>query len=58
MMGAKEEAPMLRLTHDQPSLWESVLPPELFQMSKELAEVDRLLDDERFFAPFKERFYT
>jgi IS5 family transposase len=27
-------------------------------MSDELAEVDRLLDDERFFAPFKERFYT
>ena len=27
-------------------------------MSDELAEVDRLLDDERFFAPFRERFYT
>ena len=49
---------MLRLSHDQPSLWESVLPPELFQMSEELAQVDRLLDDERFFAPFRKRFYT
>ena len=49
---------MLRLSHDQPSLWESVLPPELFRMSEELAQVDRLLDDERFFAPFRERFYT
>ncbi len=49
---------MLCLSHDQPSLWESVLPPELFQMSDELAEVDRLLDDERFFAPFRKRFYT
>lgn len=49
---------MLRLSHDQPSLWESVLPPELFQMSEELAEVDRFLDDERFFVPFRERFYT
>lgn len=49
---------MLCLTDDQPTLWESVLPPELFQMSEELAEVDRLLDDERFFAPFKERFFT
>ena len=49
---------MLRLTDDRPTLWESVLPPELFQMSEELAEVDRLLDDERFFAPFKERFFT
>jgi IS5 family transposase len=27
-------------------------------MSEELAQVDRLLDDERFFAPFRERFYT
>ncbi len=49
---------MLRLSHNQPSLWESVLPPELFQMSDELAEVDKLLDDERFFAPFRQRFYT
>jgi len=58
MMGHKEEAPMLRLSHDQPSLWESILPAELFRMSEELAEVDRLLDDERFFVPFRERFYT
>lgn len=49
---------MLRLRHDQPSLWESILPPELFQMNEELAEVDRLLDDERFFGPFRARFYT
>ncbi len=49
---------MLRLTDDQPSLWESFLPPDLFRMSEELAEVDRLLDDERFFAPFRERFGT
>jgi IS5 family transposase len=27
-------------------------------MSEELAQVDRLLDDERFFAPFRKRFYT
>jgi IS5 family transposase len=27
-------------------------------MSKELTEIDNLLDDERFFAPLKERFYT
>ncbi len=49
---------MLRLSEDHPTLWESVLPPELFQMSEELAEVDSLLDDERFFAPFKERLST
>jgi IS5 family transposase len=34
------------------------LPPELFQMNEELTKVDKLLDDERFFAPFQERFDT
>jgi IS5 family transposase len=49
---------MLRLSKDQPSLWESVLPAELFQMNEELAEVNRLLDDERFLDPFRVRFST
>jgi IS5 family transposase len=52
---------MLRLdnsSQQQPSLWESVLPPELFHMNEELTRVDKLLDDECFFAPFRERFGT
>ena len=52
---------MLRLdnsSQQNPSLWESVLPPELFQMNEELTRVDKLLDDERSFAPFRERFCT
>jgi IS5 family transposase len=52
---------MLRIdnsSQQNPSLWESVLPPELFQMNEELTRVDKLLDDERFFAPFRERFGT
>jgi transposase, IS5 family len=50
---------MLRLDNDRPpSLWESVLPPELFRMSEDLAKIDRILSDERFFAPFVEKFYT
>ncbi len=49
---------MLRLDNDQPSLWESVLPPELFEMNEELAKIDRILGDERFFAPFREKFYS
>jgi len=49
---------MLRLDNKQPSLWESVLPPELFEMSEELAKIDGILDDERFFAPFMEKFYN
>ncbi|MBL7127154.1 MAG: ISNCY family transposase [Dehalococcoidales bacterium] len=50
---------MLRIdncSQQQPSLWETVLPPEIFQMNEELTKVDTLLDDERFFIPFKEGF--
>lgn len=47
---------MLRLRKDQMSLWESVLPPELFQLNEELTKVDNLLDDNRFFAPFRQKF--
>ena len=52
---------MLRLdnsSQQSPSLWESVLPPELFQTNEELTRVDKLLDDERFFASFRERLGT
>lgn len=31
---------------------------ELFYLNEELTRVDKLLDDERFFAPFRERFGT
>jgi IS5 family transposase len=56
-----EAETMLRLdnnSQEQPSFWESVLPLELFQMNEELTEVDKLLNDDRFFAPFRERFGT
>jgi IS5 family transposase len=52
---------MLRLDNDsqeQPSFWESVLPPELFQMNEELTQVDKLLGDERFLTPFQQKFGT
>ena len=52
---------MLRIdnsSQQNPSLWETVLPPEIFQMNEELTKVDKLLDDERFFVPFRERFGT
>ena len=52
---------MLRLdnsSQQNPSFWESVLPPKLFQMNEELTQVDKLLEDDRFFAPFQERFGT
>ncbi|MEV8504483.1 ISNCY family transposase [Actinoplanes sp. NPDC051475] len=47
---------MLRTRNDQLTLWESVLPPEVLRMPAELARVDALLDDERFFAPFRAYF--
>ena len=52
---------MLRIdnsSQQNPSLWETVLPPELFLMNEELTRIDKLLDDERFFAPFREKFGT
>ena len=39
-------------------IWETVLPPELFRMNEDLTRVDKLPDDDRFFAPFRERFGT
>jgi len=47
---------MLRTRNDQPTLWESVLPDELLRLPAELARVDVLLDDDRFFAPFRAYF--
>ena len=50
---------MLRLDNSskqQPSFWESVLPPELFQMNEELTQVDKLLDDEHFLPHFGRNF--
>src|SRR6187200_3465053 len=43
---------MLRTVADQPSLWEAILPEELRRLPVELARVDALLDDPRFFGPF------
>lgn len=43
---------MLRTLNDQPTLWDSILPAEALVMSDELAQVDALLDDPVFFAPF------
>ena len=43
---------MFRTVGDQPSLFESVLPPEVLQLPVELERIDGLLDDPAFFAPF------
>jgi IS5 family transposase len=43
---------VFRTVGDQPSLFESVLPPEVLRLPVELERVDVLLDDPVFFAPF------
>jgi transposase, IS5 family len=47
---------MLVTRNLQPSLWESVLPAEVRRMAPLLQQVDRWLDDEAFFAPFRRQF--
>jgi len=44
---------MLRTRNDQPTLWASIVPPELPRLSAEWARVDVLLGDQRFFAPIR-----
>jgi len=46
---------MLRERAVGESLWEAVLPAELRELPPELAKVDAILDDDRFFAPFRSR---
>ena len=43
---------MFRTVNDQPTLWDSIMPPELLVLPLELSRVDALLDDPAFFAPF------
>jgi transposase, IS5 family len=50
------EAIVLRTVNDQPTLWDSILPPELLVLPVELGRVDALLDDPVFFAPFTAYF--
>jgi IS5 family transposase len=47
---------MSRTRNDQPTLWDSNLPPEVLRPPMELSRVDALQDDERFFAPFRAYF--
>jgi len=44
---------VLRTVNQDRTLWESILPEECLGLSAELAAVDHLLDDERFFDPFR-----
>ena len=49
---------MLRTVSAQPTLWESILPEQCLGMPAELVAVDRLLDDARFFEPYRAFFHA
>jgi IS5 family transposase len=49
---------MLRTVNPQPTLWESILPEALLGLPVELEAVDRLLDDPRFFEPYRAFFHA
>ncbi len=48
---------MLRTINAEPTLWDAILPECCLGLPSGLADIDRLLDDERFFAPFT-AFFT
>ena len=50
------EAIVLRTVNDQPTLWDSILPPDFLVLPVEWGRVDVLLDDPVFFAPFAAYF--
>src|SRR5258708_33070443 len=52
------EVIVFRTVSDQPTLWDSILPPELLVLSAELGRVDALLDDPVVFAPLAAYFDT
>src|SRR3954471_5405422 len=50
------EAIVLRTINDRPTLWDAILPEQCRGLPASLAEVDALLDDARFFEPFRPFF--
>src|SRR3954451_7545095 len=50
------EAIVLRTINDRPTLWDAILPEQCRGLPAGLAEVDALLDDTRFFEPFRAFF--
>jgi transposase, IS5 family len=48
---------VLRTIRPQQSLWDAILPPQALRLPPVLAELDRYLDDPRFFEPFRPYFH-
>jgi IS5 family transposase len=49
---------MLKLRDEQITLWDAIIPESIWALPQELAQVDALLDDERFMKPFIEKHST
>jgi IS5 family transposase len=49
---------MLKLREEQLTIWDAIIPEEVWSLPEELAKVDALLDDERFMEPFLENHQT
>jgi IS5 family transposase len=49
---------VLRTVNAQPTLWEALLPEALLGLPAELEAVDGLLDDPRFFGPYRALFHA
>jgi IS5 family transposase len=50
------QAIVLTTVCPQPTLWDAILPEQCLSLPSGLAEIDELLDDPRFFAPFRPYF--
>lgn len=46
---------MLKLSEDQLTLWDAILPEPFRSLPEELAKIDALLDDPAFMKPFIEK---
>jgi transposase, IS5 family len=49
---------VLRTVNAQRTLWESILPEACLGLPAELESIDRLLDDQAFFEPYREFFHS
>jgi transposase, IS5 family len=49
---------VLRTVNAQPTLWEAILPEALLGLPDELEAVDGVLDDRRFFEPYRGFFHA
>lgn len=49
---------MLKLREEQLTLWDAIIPEEVWSLPEELAKVDALLDDDRFMQPFLDKHQT